>query len=1653
MKTSISSQLIWVTALLLAIGLLSLPAQEDSLESESASPAWTETDTRLANHYLKLLQGDPAYGKVLNLLWELYEKKEQTPLLLDYIGKAANSGALVPTLIHAHLLRKNEQIDEAREAYRSALENDASNPHALRALAEIADLQERFSKALSFYTRLAEVVPVSAEDGIAFRLRMASLQRTRGQSEKALSIWQGLLRAHPGNDSLRNQIVTQLLEAGETEAALEILQSLAESGSTREQLDALRELTTLYEFTSDFDGAVASARRGLRLLHFKNHDYAALFSQLVQIHERFERLEDLEESLAGAVGKANPTERSLYDLAEFYRLTANPEKEEGAMTQLVELLSSDLDYRLRLTRIQMRNDRYEAAATTLEEALDNQTNVPLHLILLRAQIALNDDNRVLAREIVESYIQEESPTKDAMGEIISFARENYLDQLVEKLLRTSFEEAVASRDGASAPAELARFLTERGRTRQALEALETFIEGAGESTIERSRRLFQVSLVLRELEEVQRGLDKLEEAIDLTPDRREYFTTRADFLVEAGRIEEAIKLLESLWEDEETYEERADIDQRLFSLLRGHFSSDSRMEGDGTLPQSGPIQNSAQYRRMAIAASQIGRSGDEPPPAELLEYYERIKTSATENPSAPRRYRAAWWALKLQDNQECYGQLTKATGEAGGPILEVEKMLLELAIQNERPTLMVSHLTTLAEIDPENEDEYLQRRAEMRFELGYEDEAIRELKRLAAKPDASLNTLNTLAKVYQRQGNSARQVEVWERAFREANVFEKRRIVKQLSNALIATGDPEGALRAQLTLIGEETDAVQRRKQLDVQLSTARSHFLLDWLLNEYREFAQQHPFDRFFPEALARVHRAAGNERDAFEEMKKAYYMSGREEGLLNELGDLADELGDLKSAIYYRRQLLARDEGGQIENWLTLIEMLEKDLRVDDADRLRVRLEGRFGRDPDFLSELTDHYLADGQWEAASRTLEKTVTLKTWDLAARLRYGLLLLDRGETARAQNVFNKLIEETEGVEYPSEIQSNILPLLRVANLPKEDRGAPGRELDPFIFTIESYPFLGGDLQDEIAEALQEPHPEFFFVPSEPHLIRLRAIEESAEIASANGTADDWLRSKIDPERPFAERLWAARHAQNREAFGLILRELPEPVTHHEIFTQAYCYLLAGNRVDLEDWAVLSSREGGKTAPRSWYVTMASLVLLKDATEDPLRDENFLLDTLSTFETPGSVAMHLFSELRQAEKFALALEVGKRMAEGPLSEHSSFLVALSQVAGWVGHREDRERFLVRSLENVRARSGSGASNHFLLALTEHLSLLEDDLARQKFLNDLGTHPDPGGIVTPSDELERDILIAFAANDWGDAIGGVSQLVQRQLDEIRPSHPDPDQVRHDQSQSWQRMRQVLTFYAKRIPVEAGNRETVTAAFEGENRIIPSDETVIAEFERFEIDRRLLGLEWLGAPERDALVDEMHRLFLEPDSGMELARNLGNHGFHREAIPVYLVEALRLSRDYAPLQGVFESCLEALEPGPALKLINQMNAREFPSPPGLTAEYLTEQHALFLFMSRDLERLISLGRAPSGARGAPPVSSRSHLPYQGALVEAYRLMGRDDALLRLLTHFRNEEEITTSQLLLGATILESQDRFEEALEWINAMQRDGSESAYDR
>ncbi|MCB1092649.1 MAG: tetratricopeptide repeat protein, partial [Verrucomicrobiae bacterium] len=501
------------------------PAESPAVVSE-----WTEADTRLANHYFRLLEANPEYGNVLDLLWGLYEKRGQTELLLSYIQQATTQqGTVVARTLYGHLLRKNEQLDEAREIYSAILEAEPDNLPALRGAAEISDQQKRTAKALALYNRLVEKTPIGTEDGVAFRLRQAAMLKESEQLDEAAKVWNDLLAAWPGNVALRSEIVSLLIESGRTEDAVAALSGLANSTDPETRLNGLNSLARLHEFVGDFDRASETIRQAMALLHFQHHEFESLFERLVRLHERFDKLPEMESSLEAAASQPNPSEQAVFLMAQFYRLTASPQKEETWAERLAELVPTNPDYQLQLVDIRMRNDHYAEAAETLDRLIAAQTEAPLSLTLLRSRVALNLEGREAAEAIVDGFLKQWPQLEtSALQSVLAFAREHYLDGLVERLLGGERGKLLAGGESESAPVELARFFRERGRTRQAEQTLKDYVAEAEGSSVLKAARLAEVAAAFRELDLTDAALGSIEEAISLAPDNLDLRTVRAE---------------------------------------------------------------------------------------------------------------------------------------------------------------------------------------------------------------------------------------------------------------------------------------------------------------------------------------------------------------------------------------------------------------------------------------------------------------------------------------------------------------------------------------------------------------------------------------------------------------------------------------------------------------------------------------------------------------------------------------------------------------------------------------------------------------------------------------------------------------------------------------------------------------------------------------------------------------------------------------------------------------------------------------------------------------------------------------------------------------------------------------------------------------------
>lgn len=1656
---------------MLLVFFFGLPAHSQDTggkkEVEDQAPStWTDTESRLANHYIQLLQKEPAYGKVFDLLWDLYQKHNQVDLLVGYFQKASDAedpASGIATLLYAHLVRKKGETEKSEILYSRVLERSPESIAAIKALAEIADQQKQFGNALSFYDRLIKWISIDSEDGVAIRLRRAALQKQLGQTEKAIKGWNEILKAFPGNPALRNEIVAMLLEAGETASAISVLKDLAKSTNPREKLDSLLELNRLYEFISDFDNAVATAREGMVLVHFKDHQHDELFARLVSAHERFNHLDLLRKELEVAADRNNPGERDIYLLAEYFRLTADPVREEKAVARLVQKLPADVDYRVRLAEIQMENDRYEAAAETLDEVLKDQPEIPLRLVLLRARVAAIDENPVVAEETLNEYLKKNPGDPAITKKIIEFARSYYLDRLVEKLLRGGGASGVAGSDGDSAPIVLARFLKERGRKKQASDTLLAYVEAAGETTMDRARRFHQVAIAFREIDLPDEAASAITKAIELSPVNVKFLTTKADLLVDEKEIDDAISTLETVRHLQKVLGEKTDTDQRIFTLLRGYYTKD-KVDPDAGILKGGAIQSLSQYRKIAAAVSRSnrssegGRNSSERLPKEVKEYFAQIKKEANGSPNTESRYRAAWWALKLQDSQECYSQLSAAKREAGKPVIEIEKMLLQLAESKERIALMAGHLATLAKIDPENADEYLQKRAMIRFEMGYEDEAVRQLVKMVAKPDATLNTLNALAKIYKRQGSTTKHIEVWRNAFRKANLFEKRSIIKQLSSALIESKRPEEALKVQIELIEKENDPVQRRKQLDSQLTTGKAHFLLDWLQDQYAALTQKEPFDRFYPEALARIQLAAGHDKEAFASMKKAYYMSGQDSDLLDELGELASRLGDLKSAIYYRRQIISKaGDETSIENWRSLIVMLEKDLRVGEADLLRRRLETKFGQDPEFLGGLARHYRESNHISATERVLRKLVALRVWDVHAMLELGLLESEAGRYEEAEQLFSKIIDQTEDVPIPRSVASRSLwPLIRVPRPGNEKSGED--QLREMAITVESYPTSNRvEIQEKLADWLLQPHPEFDYLPRESFFVRLRAIEEVAAIHSSGELGEErkskWLSRWVENDAASQnEKLWATRYSASKNSFREILTQQEKKFASEDHIDQiwfSYLMLLAGENSSMVSW----SKEEDNLW-RSQLLVLVSFLLFKDQAErEPLYNRKLTEKFLAGMSISGGVGTHFFSELQKEGKAERTFFIGEFLAESGVVKNGDFLFMISRMAYQSGQKKEGLYWLDRAIDTMTSNYGPGVPGNYYTALTEKFSLLESDIGRKLFVEEQKRVLEINAASDRATSMEKSMLLDLAMGNNRSAIAALGGL-SRTIGGMAKVVIEEDKFRPLDLQDWSKLNSLQTRSAARFSIKSEEESIAFVQALGSGpTFVSGNEKNDREFDVFEIERKSWLLEWQNRQERLATVRDIYANLNNPASVAELTRILRDRGFQKEAAFVFQAELQKSEQGYPSFHGVFDACHESLEPGLALGVIRKLKEREIPIPPGLTVDYLNEQHARFLFHSRDIEKLVQLGKPPEVRKGAPPIKTRVHLPYQYALIRAYQQTGADESLLGFLTRLRENDKLEKSYLLMGAQLLRKKEAYQMAMNWIDDISFDGTHSLIER
>ena len=177
---------------------------------------------------------------------------------------------------------------------------------------------------------------------------------------------------------------------------------------------------------------------------------------------------------------------------------------------------------------------------------------------------------------------------------------------------------------------------------------------------------------------------------------------------------------------------------------------------------------------------------------------------------------------------------------------------------------------------------------------------------------------------------------------------------------MLTLQDLPGHIQTGLKVVELETDVGRRREAFkrfldrltaadgsgrELEASVLRDR--LTMVVKALEAAAGRRPFDGFFPEALAQVHLRAEDAVAAFAAMKRAYYTAPETPFSLDQLRDAALGVEDMKQAIYFQKQVAAAAGPGEVSKESRfLVELLERDFQMDQADQVRRRLERRFPR-----------------------------------------------------------------------------------------------------------------------------------------------------------------------------------------------------------------------------------------------------------------------------------------------------------------------------------------------------------------------------------------------------------------------------------------------------------------------------------------------------------------------------------------------------------------------------------------------------------------------------------------------------------------------------------------------------------------------------------
>ncbi len=1587
-------------------GTLVLALALQSRAQTSAKP-WAERETKLANEYLSLLVQQPEYGRVLDLLWALYEKHDATKLLVENVSQqAAKSKFEAVKIVEAHLIRRGGDLKRAAQLYDELLKADAKNLILLRSRAEVARELSDPATAFTLIKKAAELVPTDDPQGPRMWIELGGMAMAGGKNAEAADAYERAAKLKPQDIDLARQVAQLLLQAGFPERAANFFSQLADQKDPQRKLDALYDLARIYEHADQFAKADKALTDGLALLHFRDGRYLDFFRRRVRLHERFGTLDDLRKTLVEAAKATPPSEQALLNAARFFELTVEPDEQVRWLRALVQAVPQMEDYRWELVRTLLDHEGAAEAADLLDERLKNDGSDVPAIVLLRCETDLRRGETDAAKQRLLKLLEVQN-SPDVEKQVLGFAQTRALDAVIEKILRARVE-----RDPQKAEAvfDLAGFFRAR-RDVVAEDKLLRGFTGSATTQEERQKRLGDASTFLAASNNLDSAIMLAREAVGKPGAGRETWLHLAELLAEQSENDEAMEWIEKAWHGSTTDEERVDVDERMLSILMGDTKAAPKLQG---LAAEFKLPDAFTGVSFASDAGESEGAKREKLPERVMEFAKKIISSARQvDPKAEdaqaMRFRGCWWATRTKQFEDAYELLNALefdpVTEKKQPVsLVVDQLKLDLAQEDENLALVERQLRLLSQLDATGRIRYTLRLAELMMEAerrvdsetsspGWKSDNPLALPGVTAAklleqayrefPDSG-QLLSALSQIYFLQRRADDALALWKQAVKRTDGPAAIPLLENYADILLRQHRITDHVEVQAQILERETDVKRRREVLrrcidrltfsdasggELAPSVARDRLKL--LERALLERVQRHPFDGFYHEALAQVYERGGDHVKAFASMKQAYYTAPDTPFSLDQLRDAALKVADVKSAIYFQKQIAAVAPPKEIAaESRRLVELLEQTFQITEADRVRRRLESRFAQDATALEELAKYYQSSGQDEAERRVYEQMTQVRAWDGRARLRLALKCLRFADEAEAEKQLQVVLAT------PVRVRNYSLSGVR-APLPLTDtrRTGGGVTTGDIVSLLDFAPGLERKDLDTLRAFLGQPRAEFAELPEDAALVRLRAIEELAKLRHAHGgeALSQWVQQwNSDTKVNDVEKLWALFYAGAGVEFrGVLKRVLPDTTKLEAQFALIWLTLHSDGMDEAVRWAGEKGWSPEVIKARA-SLLQACVSMLGDVNGFRFRPGS-LAQLGSSRVLRNSAIVELTRKLQDKQRYDEALALGACLPLNSPEMEMDYSLFLARIA------ESAERWeLARQYLDVAVRGPVAAENYrttydpFLLSLSSLSRMSNSEQQREETLRSAWqrlqrTQPSAltairkaavagmaGADQTGAETLGRFLSGPFIAQrDMTDSKGSL-------LPQGSSRYEEPPHLRS----LWEETREIEALLVQQGlgGVVKGANSTLARHYDA-TMLGPRSDSEFGEWRINDLLGRLRGVDY--STRRRLIREHLAAVDLRTEHSVDTLGNLGSRlesaGFVREAIDIYsmLPDRAPSNPDYA--LWMLRVCETSMEIEPGLSFSLKLLLAEPPlKPPQPGDDTLREKHALFLARSFNVDEL---------------------------------------------------------------------------------------------